>query len=316
MPRRAFPYASPSGGRRRSGFVAAAILLIAAVVVATGALLGATADRAMAPPVLMPTVRPASDPTVGARPPGEGGADPPRVLGVTPPPELPLPAVAGRNPLSLALQQNPLHDLTVPQLTGCPAPRRVSTMEELEMQARAEMTCIQAAWRPVLEAHGYAAGEIPVYFYRGDRVSTPCSVIVGPAVYCAARGGAVYFGENTLRGSRWFALGVKGVAGHEYGHHLQAVAGLFSEEAKVGTDESARRLELQATCLAYAMIAHDDAVTVTREIYEDSSRFLRAVVEDDIHGSKESVSEWGLRGLYAETVGDCNTWVADAESVT
>lgn len=283
--------------------------LMALGVVLSGSFVGRTADRAG---VTLPTA--AWEPRVQ----GSGGET---ATGVTP---LVGAAQGDRSGAiattsdveALTLQANPLYGVEVPAITSCPQPTTARTMAELERETRDQMTCVQDAWRPRLELSGYDSHEIPVYFFTGTSVRTPCGEVSGPAVYCASRGGAVYFGENSLRGTNWYPLGVKGLVGHEYGHHLQALAGIFHVALGRDTPESARRLELQATCFAYAMIARDDSVELTDDLYEASERFLRSVVEDDVHGSKESVVTWGERGLYSEVMGDCNTWVADAESVS
>ena len=42
---------------------------------------------------------------------------------------------------------------------------------------------------------------------------------------------------------------------------------------------------------------------------------LASMREDRTHGARASLVYWGTRGLDAETLGDCNTWVAEAEQV-
>ena len=114
------------------------------------------------------------------------------------------------------------------------------------------------------------------------------------------RGGAIYIGEGTLNGSAWHDFAVKDMTGHEYVHHLQAISGMFEAEYRLNQgNEGIRRSELQATCGGFAMIANDDSFTMTPEIYETFEPFLRAVIEDGIHGSKDSVAYWGLRGLHS-----------------
>lgn len=36
---------------------------------------------------------------------------------------------------------------------------------------------------------------------------------------------------------------------------------------------------------------------------------------DGVHGNRDSIRHWGVRGLYASTLGDCDTWVAPSELV-
>ena len=48
---------------------------------------------------------------------------------------------------------------------------------------------------------------------------------------------------------------------------------------------------------------------------EWESTRLDTMLVDGVHGSRESIQHWGLRGLYAATAGDCNAWVAPPETV-
>ena len=66
---------------------------------------------------------------------------------------------------------------------------------------------------------------------------------------------------------------------------------------------------------AYAQIARDDSVDLTREAFDAIEPYLRATVDDGVHGSPDSVAYWGLRGLYADDLGECNTWVVPAAEV-
>ena len=64
-----------------------------------------------------------------------------------------------------------------------------------------------------------------------------------------------------------------------------------------------------------AQIARDDSVDLTREVFDTIEPYLRATVDDGVHGSPNSVANWGLRGLYADDLGECNTWVVPSADV-
>ena len=64
-----------------------------------------------------------------------------------------------------------------------------------------------------------------------------------------------------------------------------------------------------------SQIARDDSVDLTREAFDAIEPYLRATVDDGVHGSPDSVAYWGLRGLYADDLGECNTWVVPAAEV-
>lgn len=318
------PLWAPPPPPRRSGgagVVLLVLLLLAGVgLFAAAALFGAVSDLASPEPpvVVQPEPSDQSSPTP-VEPSGEPTTPVPVTPSVSPADEVglparewpPIPGPTSSNPDWVTLQQSALYAPPLPTLAGCPPPGVVLTLAELEAAAGAQMDCLQAAWKPTLASLGYSTQDIPVFFFAGDRVETPCGEVSAPALYCSAQGGAIYFGETTLNGAAWHDFGVKDMAGHEYGHHLQSEAGMFMAEYSVGGDnESARRLELQATCFGYAMIAHDPSFTMTRGVYDSFEPFLRAVVEDGIHGSKDSVATWGLRGLYSSSLSNCNTWTA------
>lgn len=328
------PLWSPPRPRRRSGgagVVLLVLLLLGGVgLFAAAALFGAVSDLASPEPpvVVQPEPLPSDEaspspdevePSLEPTPPTEPvtpPASPADEEGLPARDWPPLPGPTSTNPDWVTLQQSALYAPAIPTLTGCPPPGVVVSMAELEAAAGAQMDCLQAAWKPTLASLGYSTQDVPVFIFAGDRVETPCGEVTAPALYCSAQGGSIYFGETTLNGAAWHDFGVKDMAGHEYGHHLQSEAGMFLAEYSVGgSNESARRLELQATCIGYAMIAHDSSFTMTREVYDSFEPYLRAVIEDGIHGSKDSVATWGLRGLYSATLGNCNTWTATSSDV-
>lgn len=227
-----------------------------------------------------------------------------------------LPRPNSDDPDWVSLQQSELYAQAVPAVEGCPEPALARDMAELEAQATEQMRCVQAAFKPLQAALGYSTADIPIYFYEGRSVDTPCGTVEAPALYCSTQGGAIYFGEDALNGTSWMDFGVKDITGHEYGHHLQAQAGMFQAEQRVGNGyESARRIELQATCWSYAMLSHDPTVPMGRRQVAEFEEYLRATIEDGIHGSRDSIAYWGLRGLYSDDMGNCNTWTARPKDV-
>jgi len=227
-----------------------------------------------------------------------------------------LPPADSTDPDWVTLQQSPLYAQPLPVLEGCPAAEIATDMSDIERLAGGQLECLQAAFKPMLASLGYNSEDIPVYYYEGRSVDTPCGNVTAPALYCSAQGGAIYFGEDALNGASWMDFGIKDVAGHEYGHHLQAQAGMFEAEYRVGTgNESSRRIELQATCWGYATMAHDRSYPIDAALLEDFEVYLRATIEDGIHGSPDSLAYWGIRGLYSVDLGNCNTWTATAGDV-
>ena len=308
--------------KKRSGFGGVLFVIFAVVVCLV---IGAQVYRAVTEPESVRTERPSEPVVTPSEESSPEPLDPDEVSGepTTVQPEgLPerqwdaLPPPDSTDPDWMTLQQSPLYAMEVPVIDGCPDLELAANLTDLERIATAQMDCLQAAYRPILDELGYDSSEIPIYFYEGRSVDTPCGEVAAPALYCSAQGGAIYFGEDALNGASWVDFGTKDVAGHEYGHHLQAKAGLFHAEYAVGADnETARRIELQATCWGYASLSHDTSVDIDERKFEEFEPFLRALIEDGIHGSKDSNAYWGIRGLYSGTLGNCNTWTAASADV-
>ncbi|GGK72581.1 hypothetical protein Sme01_07980 [Sphaerisporangium melleum] len=116
------------------------------------------------------------------------------------------------------------------------------------------------------------------------------------------------------------------VIAHEYGHHVQNLAGIetafngLAYRGKAEYYEQYRRLELQAECLAGAFIGSvwesldrtaedwDYLLEATRESGDEVTK-----VRD--HGKGRSIATWLNRGFRAGGPGACNTWAAGTASV-
>lgn len=314
------PWAAPVPRTTRRG---SAVGLIIMVAVGAGlvALLGAALLRGLVgggpaevvpPPEAGPPSMPATeDPVEPEIPSGDGQRDP-----RLPDKDWPaLPEPTATDAAGLTLQRNDLYTVPIPTQTHCPPPKRVGNMDDLTEVAGQQLECLQDAWRPVLAGLGMDSTEIPVYFYDAQGVDTPCGWVEAPALYCSAQGGSIYFGQSALDGTSWYDLGVKEVAGHEYGHHLQTVAGIRAAAGDLSASEPTRRLELQATCFAYAQIIRDTSVDMTPEQFASIEPALSATIDDGMHGTPEAVAWWGMRGLYGQDLSTCNTWVAAAKDV-
>lgn len=228
----------------------------------------------------------------------------------------PLPPPTSVDPSWMVVQQASIYAATIPDLSGCPAPALLATMADLEPYAAAELHCVQEAWRPVLAGLGLPSTDIPHYYFEGSSATSACGTMVAPAFYCSAGGGAIYFGGDMVLDTAWDPIWAKDIVSHEYGHHLQGVSGFFEALPNLPPgNESLRRNELQATCLGFAMLRRDDSTGQDRAFYDTLEPHLRSYLDDDVHGSPDSLAHWGMRGFHAELVGECNTWVADGAEV-
>ncbi|GAA3797648.1 hypothetical protein GCM10022226_16260 [Sphaerisporangium flaviroseum] len=116
------------------------------------------------------------------------------------------------------------------------------------------------------------------------------------------------------------------VIAHEYGHHVQNLAGIerafnrLHSGSKTEYYEQYRRLELQAECFAGAFIGsvwdsldrdYDDwrfLLEVTRKSGDE-----RGKIRD--HGKGRNIANWLNRGFKAAGPAACNTWAAGSTMV-
>ena len=227
----------------------------------------------------------------------------------------PLPEPDPASPL-FAAQSATINDVAPVTLTGCPAQARGDSVGEWQAAVRAQWHCVHSAWRPVLAEFGLSTLEPAVHFFAGDGAGSECGHVDAPAFYCAVGSGAVHFGDGHLAQARAWDLAVAEMVTHEYGHHLQALFGITANRLVApGGLQLERRSELQAVCWSAAMTSRNDAVAFDQATYDGWVARLDRMREDATHGTRASLRYWGTRGLYAETMGDCNTWVVGAALV-
>lgn len=226
-----------------------------------------------------------------------------------------LPPAQVSSPLYEA-QASALHEISVISLTGCPEPNATTSREQWEQAVTAQWDCLGSSWADVFEQHGVSTDFPEVQFFTGAGESSPCGWIEAPAFYCSADGGSVYFGTAHFEMAKDWDLSVNEMVNHEFVHHLQALFGITTAKVAAGQEAHLdRRAELQATCLSATLTLHNDAVRFDAAAYDGWVSRLETMLADEAHGTTGSLREWGLRGLYASSYGDCNTWVADDEAV-
>lgn len=256
-----------------------------------------------------PEPDPEPDPAPEPPPEPEPFQPPARDFGELPPPH-------STDPAWVRVQQSDLYTARFPVSEGCPEPAYVEDMATLQEHTTAQLACVQSAWGPVLDALGLPSHEIPHHYYEGSTVSSPCGTSTAPAFYCSAGGGAIYLGEDLLLGTAYDPIWAKDLVGHEYGHHLQALGGFYAVTGDLpGGDEVWRRLEIQATCFSMGMLRKDRSHVLTQESFDHLEPHLRSFLDDGIHGSKDSLAYWGMRGFYGDHAAECNTWLVGSEWV-
>ena len=212
------------------------------------------------------------------------------------------------------LKKNPVYALKVP--AKCPYQSMPGSQAAFRRQVGRLVDCENAAWKKALAPTAVAFSKPKVKFYSSSAKS-PCGKLgtTFPASYCTGDS-TLYFSLQSYVQGRYFRLSVAEFVMHEYAHHVQNLAGIFS--ATDATDESSavttRRIELQAHCMAhYALrvsgVGYNSADD--REI-----QYQWGYTNDQSgHGSTKAEAYWGRRGLDGKTIGACNTWTVKASRV-
>lgn len=192
--------------------------------------------------------------------------------------------------------------------------------------SRDVLDCLDRAWRPVLERMGVTPE--PASVDLSDTTRTRCGALP-PAdealgLYCDA--------DHTIHlpYSRMVeAVGARhepaylATLAHEYGHHIQALTGVFDEaghamsERDSADDEVRRRLELQATCFAGMFLdaARETELGHWQEGPAVAVRDFAHWSGVESHGGTRLQQQWASTGFDEGSVGACDTWSASAAEI-
>ncbi|WP_442785220.1 neutral zinc metallopeptidase [Amycolatopsis sp. H20-H5] len=216
----------------------------------------------------------------------------------------------------------------------CSLPPWQSTQDGAEAFFTAASKCLDAAWGPFLEAYHLPFTSPELHFPTGASFDTECGTIqVGIAT-------AAYYCENNLyvpfRGLQTDQYGNNpgvylALFAHEYGHHVQEVAGLMDaawqkiyeagQTSPAGLEMS-RRKELQAQCFSGMFLgAHvDQGGTIDRDMYnkawnDQETRGDNTSRSHD-HGTNAHYASWWRAGATNNRIADCNTFSAPSSAVS
>ncbi|MEU7785910.1 neutral zinc metallopeptidase [Amycolatopsis sp. NPDC049159] len=319
--------------KRRSPAAVIGVCLGAVAVLVLG-LVAIVALNRTETPLADPSFRdaPSSQDSPAPLPPGGAGAP---ASASTPASETPSPSATGpQKVLKLAdhpILQDPNAGL---QNRVCTLPAWQSTQEGAEAFFTAASKCLDAAWGPFLEAYHLPFTPPALHFPTGASFETECGTIqVGIAT-------AAYYCENNLyvpfRGLQTDQYGNNpgvylALFAHEYGHHVQEVAGLMDaawqkiyeagQNSPAGLEMS-RRKELQAQCFSGMFLgAHvDQGGTISRDMYnkawnDQETRGDNTSRSHD-HGTNAHYAAWWRAGATSNRISDCNTFAAPSAEVS
>lgn len=237
-------------------------------------------------------------------------------------------------------------------LAGPAQPQQVEPGQALEQcqtgaDANANVECrvvgaaasLDAFWAEELPAMGGEYTPTSVQLFDGS-TNTACGAATsatGP-FYCPGDQliylDTSFYAELRDRyGSSGGPLAEMYVLAHEWGHHIQDIAGILSQaqDGQTGEGSNAVRVELQADCFAGAWVGAASSTTdnagepflnpVTKEQINDALSAAAAVGDDRIqeatqgqvqphtftHGTSEQRQRWFTTG-YSDGAGSCNTF--------
>jgi predicted metalloprotease len=179
-----------------------------------------------------------------------------------------------------------------------------------------------------------------VIFWAGT-VQSPCTTSSPTSFYCSANRTLYLKFEDDIKlwnrasddANRSFSrMWATYTAGHEFGHHLQQLAGILPAAAQLEYDapdqaarlEVSRRIELQASCLGAAFMgANQASYGITGLDLTIYRRYVEAQTGDENnrggprdHGARTSHQYWAAQGFNTVNSANCNTFTASASKVS
>jgi predicted metalloprotease len=194
--------------------------------------------------------------------------------------------------------------------------------------------CLEATWLPLLQRAGLPYRPPGLEVPAGNSAQTPCSGNEGrsfAAFYCP-RNHTIYLPFGTLQTDLYGARpGVYlAVLAHEFGHHVQAVSGIWEAywdaryDAGADTEaglELSRRAELQAQCFSGMFLAATYPrgsvdKNILQEARNSEDRGDHNPGEPRDHGSDQHYISWWEQGAQRNRTYACNTWLANPADVS
>ncbi|GAA2967956.1 neutral zinc metallopeptidase [Actinokineospora diospyrosa] len=209
--------------------------------------------------------------------------------------------------------------------TSCALPALGTTAAELELFYKEALACLDRAWKPALDAAGKPV--VTAKLSISDNPKPKCgfspTAEEALAFYCN-RDRTIYMPRKRLMDaagdSAPFHLAV---LAHEYGHHMQALAGILSASAmqeNAAEDEEAmrmsRRTELQANCFGGLFLdAAERGGSLKADFVAEAVESFGNTLSSDSHGSQRNQAAWAKRGKDGGKTSSCDTWSATALDV-
>ena len=314
--------------KRRTGLLAGLLLLggVGVLVVITALTL-----RSSDAPTVAPSYGPGAAPTSATAAPTEPDDSPPGT-----------PGGPGASQDSAAIvRTDGFYRSGVQKTVNCREPQiALATAGAVQTYYANLIGCLNRAWTPLVRAGQDQYSAPRVIFWAGT-VQSPCTSSSPTSFYCSANRTLYLKFEDDIKlwnrasddANRSFSrMWATYTAGHEFGHHIQQLAGILPAAAQLEYDapdqdarlEVSRRIELQASCLGAAFMgANQASYGITGLDLTIYRRYVEAQTGDENnrggprdHGARTSHQYWAAQGFNTVNSANCNTFTASASKVS
>ena len=217
--------------------------------------------------------------------------------------------------VSAILRDNPVYDQAI--AGSCPEQSESTNPAESQAAMTAFVDCMNTVWGSIVgSVSDFRFRPASIYFYV-DTVVNPCQTLRTSdpisAMYCPSDA-TIYVSPTGVAngvGSRFYGAEL---VTHEYAHHVQSLTQILSNAQNQGwsVNEYSRRVQLQAHCLAFAVLTHVDGFAPDPAIFRLA---WQVGPSSDTYGSIASLQYWGEKGMTATKVGDCETYSVPKSAV-
>jgi predicted metalloprotease len=232
------------------------------------------------------------------------------------------------------LMDNALYKAGRMPAAGCSLPTdRLRSSAAVVAYARVMVTCLDRSWGAVLIRAGFYFYPPEFEAYKGETTS-PCEPSSDDdvvAFYCSMDH-KIYLDWSEYVSKRrdeqpWVQGALMDVMAHEYGHHVQELAGIgtyYDDRYERTTGDAqlqdSRRMELQASCFGAAFLGADqqalDLVGDRLAGLQDDQYSGDEWGGDRDHGSAKNNERWTRGAFESASPGSCNTWEAPPDQVS
>ncbi|MET9627311.1 neutral zinc metallopeptidase [Lentzea sp. NPDC006480] len=214
---------------------------------------------------------------------------------------------------------------------ACPLPPMRYDPAGEETFLSAALPCIEKAWQPAMKAANLPYQPVELHLVT-ETMQYPCGTVRTDATARYCQGGIYWpagFYANEQGGTRHPGVYL-GQLSHEYGHHVQWLAGFLKAASQAQYDaggfdtakglELNRRKELQATCfggMTLAPFSHKGVIpmdVVNTGLQDAGTRGDYDRTPAD-HGSAPNNDRWVMHGHKQNDIKACNTWAASSADV-